>query len=335
LGTNCIHLPETHEVVKLFRDVLGLVAPNVLLLTETNVPNEENISYFGAGDEAHMVYQFSLPPLLLHALHTCNAQYLTDWANSLPLLQPGSTFLNFTASHDGVGVRPLEGLVPDEEFQAVLQAVLERGGHVSTKRNADGTDSPYELNITYFDALAKPGPRVAKVDIDRFLCSQIVALSLKGMPAIYFHSLTGTRNDYAGVERFGYPRAINRRKWDEPELRKALDNRSTVTSRVFQRYVDLLRTRALHPAFHPDGTQTVLQLGAEVFGVERVAPDHSETIIALHSMSGETVEVKRQSLPRLADGSWHDLIADKALKGNGDAVTLKPYQCVWLRQQEA
>jgi len=333
-GTRCIHLAETHEIVKLLRDVVDLVAPHVLLLTETNVPNEENTSYFGDGDEAHMVYQFSLPPLLLHALHTGSSRYLTEWAATLPVLRPGSTFLNFTASHDGVGVRPLEGLVPAEELRALQDAILERGGHVSTKRNPDGSDSPYELNISYFDALATPGSRVSKQDIERFLCSQTVALSLKGMPAIYFHSLMGTRNDYAGVERFGYPRAINRRKWDEPDLSKALDNRSTVTSRVFHGYVDLLRIRALHAAFHPDGSQDVLDLGPEVFAVMRRAPDESETIVAVHSLRDTPVDVACERVDRLRSGHWHDLIADRALDAGSPHIQLAPYQCAWLRQQD-
>jgi len=106
LGTNCLHLPETHELVKLFRDVCEIVAPRAIILTETNVPHAENVSYFGQGDEAHMVYQFSLPPLLLHAFITGNGQYLTHWASGLEPPPAGCTFFNFTASHDGVGVRP-------------------------------------------------------------------------------------------------------------------------------------------------------------------------------------------------------------------------------------
>ncbi len=335
IGTSCIHLPETHEVVKLLRDVVELVAPRVLLLTETNVPNEENISYFGDGDEAHMVYQFSLPPLLLHALHTGNARYLNEWAMSLPVLQPGTTFFNFTASHDGVGVRPLEGLIPDEEFAGLLAAVQKRGGHVSTKRNTDGSESPYELNISYFDALSSPGKRVNPLDISRFLCSQTVALSLKGIPGIYFHSLMGTRNDYDGVERYGYPRAINRHRWDADALSKRLSQRARSKSRVFQQYTHLLRVRREEDAFHPDGLQSVLNLGPELFAVARVAPDGGETIVAVHNLQAAEVRVARKDVSRLGDGTWHDLIADAPLPADADTLVFEPYQCVWLKQQQA
>ncbi len=152
IGTSCIHLEQTHEVVKLMRDLLDMVAPEVVLLTETNVPHEENVSYFGAGDEAHMVYQFSLPPLLLHALMNGDTSHLTRWAASLGELPAGCTYFNFTASHDGIGMRPLQGIIPDKELSKLAKRVKQLGGHVSTKANSDGTESPYELNITYLMA---------------------------------------------------------------------------------------------------------------------------------------------------------------------------------------
>ncbi|HBQ06266.1 MAG TPA: alpha-amylase, partial [Halomonas sp.] len=106
LGTSCIHLPETHTVVRLLRAIVDEIAPGTLLITETNVPHAENISYFGlerlakgAPDEAHMVYQFALPPLLLHTLTRGEATTIQTWLNSLPVLPEQCTYLNFTASH--------------------------------------------------------------------------------------------------------------------------------------------------------------------------------------------------------------------------------------------
>ncbi|MCG8585754.1 MAG: alpha-amylase family glycosyl hydrolase, partial [Pirellulales bacterium] len=190
IGTSCVHLDETHEVVKLMRDVLEAAAPHVWILSETNVPHKENISYFGDGDEAHIVYQFSLPPLLLDAFTHADTTYLCKWLSDLEPAKPGTTFLNFTASHDGVGVRPLEGLVPDDRLESLVAAVKSRGGLVSTRRREDGTDVPYELNIAYVDALA---PSEADEDLHarRFLSTQAVMLALRGVPALYFHSLVG------------------------------------------------------------------------------------------------------------------------------------------------
>lgn len=332
LGTSCIHLPETHEVVKLFRDVLDLVNPSTLILTETNVPHAENVSYFGDGDEADMIYQFSLPPLTLHALLNGSARRLTDWAASLGALPPGCTYLNFTASHDGIGVRPLEGLVPDEEVQALADHVRSRGGHVNYKRNADGSESPYELNITYFDALVESDGEPSELDLERFLCSQTIALSLKGVPAAYFHSLSATRNWNEGVEKLGHNRAINRMKWQEQDLKQALEEPNSPTARVFGEYVRRLRIRVASPAFHPDGAQTVLDLDDRVFALERTAPGGAETILSLSNVSRETVCVDLAGQMRvIAEGEVETLPDLMAGEEVGPAeVTLAPYQTRWL-----
>jgi glycosidase len=272
IGTPCIHLPETHEVVKLLRDLLQMLAPGVLLITETNVPHAENLSYFGAGDEAHMVYQFSLPPLLLHALHTGDARCLTDWAANLAPPPAGCTYFNFTASHDGIGVRPLEGLVPPAELDALVAAMEQRGGLVSRRSNPDGSATPYELNITYYDAVGVPGDREAS--IRRFLCSQTIAMSLQGIPGIYFNSLLGAGNDLAGVESTGRSRTINRRKWTEAELDGMLAADSEhQAALVLPEYLRRLELRRMQPAFHPDAPQTVLDLPQGLFGIRRDAAD--------------------------------------------------------------
>lgn len=332
IGTSCIHLPETHEVVKLFRDVLEIVAPNAILLTETNVPHRENISYFGHGDEAHMVYQFSLPPLLLHALQTGNGQWLTQWAQSLGTPYSGCTYLNFTASHDGIGVRPLEGLVPETEVKKVLENVRRAGGHVSTKTNSDGTDSPYELNITYFDALGLPDDPDEGRKIDRFLCSQAIALELKGVPAVYFHSLVGTRNDLEGVKQKGYPRAINRHKWDADALEAHLADENDTHTTVLTRYTHMLRVRSSHPAFHPDADQRVLEIGKNAFVVARLAANGSEIIVCISNLSSDAqaVETARLLQPLGDASAWNDLIATERLDPIPDSLELAPYQTLWL-----
>ncbi len=240
IGTPCIHLPETHELVKLFHTLLETAAPWAILLTETNVPHAENISYFGTGDEAHMVYQFSLPPLLLDAMLSEDARDLTAWARQLAPPPPGCTFLNFTASHDGIGVRPLEGLVPESRLQKLVDAVRERGGYVGTRRRPDGTDSPYELNITWFDAVADPR-LPADLNVRRFLTTQSMMLSLQGVPAVYFHSLFGAHNDREAAERSGIPRRINRQKFDRAELERLLADEDTTHPAVYSRAAGVSR----------------------------------------------------------------------------------------------
>jgi sucrose phosphorylase len=331
IGTPCIHLAETHEVVKLLRDLLQMLAPGVLLVTETNVPHAENVSYFGAGDEAHMVYQFSLPPLLLHALHTGDARYLTGWAASLAPPPAGCTFFNFTASHDGIGLRPLEGLLPPAELDALVAAMEQRGGLVSRRSNPDGTSTPYELNITYYDALAIPGD--PEDSIRRFLCAQTIAMSLQGIPGIYFNSLLGAANDQVGVEETGRARSINRHKWTEAELGAMLaEGSGHQAARVLPEYLRRLHLRRTQPAFHPDAPQQVLDLPRGLFGIRRDAADGTR-LWMLANLTGRERDCSMSRLDRhWQRHHWRELISDWTAQADAlpSRLALAPHQVVWL-----
>ncbi|MEM6799284.1 MAG: alpha-amylase family glycosyl hydrolase [Planctomycetota bacterium] len=321
LGTNCIHLPQTHEVVKLCRDLLAMHSPRTLVLTETNVPHAENVSYFGqvatgdgdqaggvseAGgpaeaDEAHMIYNFSLPPLLLDAFVSGDATAIRAWLKDLAPPPPGCTFFNFTASHDGVGVRPLEGLVAPERLARLVEAMRARGGKVNMKRNPDGSESPYELNITYVDALTPDpvgdGEPDTALHARRFLASQAVMLALRGMPAPYFHSLVGTRNDYAGMEQSGQNRRINRHKYTLPELDAHLaappsNDQQTLQRLIYDGYRKLLALRIAQPAFHPDAPHEVIDTGNEkVLAFKRTSLDGQQTILVAVNFSNENESI--------------------------------------------
>ena len=332
IGTPCIHLTQTHEVVKLIRDFLSMIAPDVWLITETNVPHDENISYFSNGDEAHMVYQFSLPPLIAHGLLNQNASHLTQWAAALPTLDDKQAFFNFTASHDGVGVRPLQGLVPDAEVKRLVEHVERLGGRVSWKRDSDGSQSPYELNITYFDLLGDDPTIVTEAHIQRFLSSQAIMLAMRGMPAVYFNSLFGARNHQTGLAETGHNRTLNRQKWDQAELIQLLDTPDSHTHRVFTAYLHLLQTRRSHAAFHPSGDQRVILLGDALFALLRVSPSSDETILCVTNFSHEHISI----CPADCEIGWtqstrlRDLLQPDAPSGQGAAWQLLPFQTVWL-----
>jgi len=292
LGTSCIHLPETHTVVRLLRAIVDEIAPGTLLITETNVPHAENISYFGlerlakgAPDEAHMVYQFALPPLLLHTLTRGEATTIQTWLNSLPVLPEQCTYLNFTASHDGIGVRPLEGLLPDHERDALLELMHRFGGFVSMRSNPDGSDTPYEINITWFEAMCGTRRGPDPWQIARFLCSQAIMLSLQGIPALYIHTLTGTLNDVEGVERSGRLRSINRRRWQLDELALLLESPSTPTHDVFHALHRLLEQRRQEPCFHPNAPQRVIETPPELLAIERGPLRNGRRLLALYNVT--------------------------------------------------
>lgn len=328
IGTSCLHLPETHEIVKLFRDIIDLTCPHVILLTETNVPNKENLSYFGDGDEANMIYQFSMPPLVLHALHTGNASYLTQWARSMPDPGKDATYFNFTASHDGIGVRPLEGLLPQEELDHLLEDMQKQGGMISTKKDANGNDSPYEINITYFDAMKGTSVGEDGFQLQRFICSQTIMMAFKGIPGFYIHSLLATPNDYEGYKKSGNKRAINRKQWDYDAIAALLEDPSSVTHQVFYELVRLLDIRKSIPAFHPDAYQEVLDPGTAFFGLYRSDDSHSK----LFSISNITAESQMVDPSLLPFDKAYDLIAQNNVNIR-TGLSLLPYQTVWLIPQ--
>jgi len=339
-GTSCIHLPQTHAVVKLFRAVLDVVAPSVLLITETNVPHQENISYFGnylpellRSDEAQLVYQFPLAPLTLHTFLTGDSTRLTDWAEGLPELPPGTTFFNFTASHDGIGVRPAEGLLLTDEIQNLIQSTLSHGGQVSYRSNPDGSQSAYELNITWYDALNDPTQPKPELDIPRFLASQAIMLSLAGVPGIYIHSLLGSRNCSECMAETGRERSINREKFMLEKLEQELPDPHRLKSRVLAGYHHLLQIRKQQSAFHPDARQHVLRLGSDVFGILRTTKDGFR-LFCITNVTVRTLELEIELLHLNLSGNtvWIDLLTGKTFSvQNVLRIDLAPFQCCWLK----
>jgi sucrose phosphorylase len=324
IGTRCIHLPQTHNMVKLFRAVLDLVAPDVIILTETNVPHNENIGYFGNGrDEAQMVYNFTLPPLLFYSMVKEDATALSQWAKGLYLESEHTTFFNFTASHDGIGVRPLEGILDPAELDGLIEIVKANEGQVSYKQNPDGSESPYELNITYVDAILAD---TASSRADKFLASQSIQYALPGVPATYIHSLLGSRNWVKGVKQTGRARTINREKLSLEKLISELDDPNSFRARVFFPYLDLIRIRKRQSAFHPNAGFDILQIDPKVFGIKRYRKN--QTIYALTNISSKTISV---SLSHIAStDQTTDLITGQ--KVNTAAFDLSPYQYMWLEE---
>ena len=249
-GTTCINLPQTHAIIQLFRAILDQVAPHVMLITETNVPHAENISYFGDGkNEAHLVYNFSLPPLVLHAFQTGSAETLSQWAASLDL-PAGATFFNFLASHDGIGLNPLRGILPEEQIDSLVERIRTHGGLVSLKDMPDGRQLPYELNINFFDALNNPyAGEPIETQVGRFVTAHAILLAMRGLPAIYFHSLVGSRSWREGALASGHNRTINRKKLERDDLENLLSDLDTLAARVFDRLSQLLKdpTASIQP----------------------------------------------------------------------------------------
>lgn len=346
IGTPCIHLPQTHAVVKLWRAVLDAVAPHVLLITETNVPHADNISYFGeplpetgGTDEAQMVYNFSLAPLVLHALRTGDATRLTRWAATLMPPAAGAAFFNFIASHDGIGILPARGLLAEAEVDALVAQTLAHGGQVSYRANGDGTTSVYELNTTLYDFLNDPAHPDPDRDAPRFLASQAILLALAGVPGIYVHSLFGSRNCHDCFTATGRARSLNRHKFDRAEIAAILADPTRHEGRVFDAYRRLLRLRRAEGAFHPAGGQQVLDLGPALFAVLRTPPAAAgRPVLCLVNVSSQpqAVDLGRAASEDRPVRAWRDLIGGEshAVEGGAEIIELKGYQVAWLAPEQ-
>ena len=318
MGTSCMHLEETHAIIKLIKLILEDTAPGVMLITETNVPQKDNISYFGEnGDEAAMVYQFPLPPLVMHTIITGNASVLTKWAKELYKPVAGTCYFNFLSSHDGIGLRPTDGILTDEEKQNLVDTVLRNGGRVSYKTNTDGSQSPYELNISYIDALS------GEYDSDeirrgRMIAAMAILFSLRGVPGIYIHSLLGTRNDYYGMTTSGIPRRINREKLDAEKLAEELRDPASMRYGIYSAIKHMLDVRRAEPSFSPFAEEEVLETDQRIFALRR-----GKDLLVLINVSNSQVEIDNLNTAGI------DILTGESVEEN---IALSPYQVRWIRK---
>jgi sucrose phosphorylase len=329
-GTSCIHLQETHEIIKVLRVLIEHHSPDAIVITETNVPNRENLTYFGNGNEAHMIYNFSLPPLLIYTLITGNCRHLKSWIMSMPPAQNGTTYFNFIASHDGVGLRPLDGLLSDEEKHHMVETMQQFGAKVSYRRTEEGEDKPYEINISLFDALKGNVDGADTHQTQRFICAHSIMLALEGVPAFYIHSLFGTENDVERVENTGNNRAINRAKWDINTLLNALDDKASHHHQVFNALKNRIAIRKQQKAFHPNATQFTLHFGTEIFGFWRQSIDRQQSIFCIFNISNKIQIIPLIDINLIGTDQWIDLITGNKIEDLQQQITLKPYESLWL-----
>ncbi len=334
-GTECVHLPETHEIVKLLRDVMDVVAPGVALITETNVPHEDNVSYFGNGsDEAHMVYNFALPPLVLYTFYTGDATALSKWTGDLKVDSDRATFLNILDTHDGIGLMGVKNILSRTEIDFIVLRAKEHGALISYKVTEDFSREPYEINSTWWSAINdEGGEEDMALKVRRYIASRSIALTLQGVPAIYAHGMIGTSNDYDLFNKTKHNRDINRGTIDLASLSE-VENDSDSRIWLIRRYGSRLAlVRTTQRAFHPRGEQRVLFLSPDLFTVLRTSPEKDRYVLTITNVTCRACEVEIPLSELGVDAVlWHDLLSKKectARKG-GLFLRLEPYDVIWL-----
>ncbi|WP_373492116.1 sugar phosphorylase [Parasphingorhabdus sp.] len=330
IGTPSINLDETHEIIRLLRTLMDHHAETLLIITETNIPNHENLTYFGNQNEAHVIYNFSLPPLLTHALLTGNALYLKRLTRSNPPALTGCTYLNFTASHDGIGLRPTEGVLPQGEVDQMLAVIQGFGGRLSMRRGPDGTEKPYEMNISFFEAMQGTCDGPDEHQINRFMAAMTIMLALEGIPAIYIHSLLATPNGYEEVNVTGHNRAINRRELNYDEISAKLTDPATVEAQVFTRLLSLVEMRKKQQAFHPNAVQFTLALPEGLFGIWRQSQDRKQSIFAITNVTKVEKTLSLADINLIAGDTWRDLISGQTITDIESDFSMSAYQTAWI-----
>ena len=334
-GTTCVHLEQTHEIVKLFRDVLDLVAPGVALITETNVPHRENISYFGNGhNEAQMVYNFALPPLVLYTFYAEDTTVISWWVRELKTPSNTTTYFNFLDSHDGIGVMAVRDILPKEDIDFIVNKAREYGAMVSYKTGEDGEEVPYEINTTWFSALNREdSDEDIAFQVKRFVASRVIGLVLQGVPGIYLHSLLGSSNDLQAVLETNSKRAVNRTVIDGKSVLKALQDPYSKISRINRELGRLIAIRTQQHAFHPTGDQQVLNISKEIFAVYRTSPEGNQNILSLTNVTNRVCRVEVPLSRINSDRThWFDIVSEMEwfCEDQMLLLTLQPYDVMWL-----
>ena len=328
IGTSCINLEKTHEIVRLFRTLLTYLSPKAILVTETNTPARENVSYFGNANEAHWIYNFSLPPILIYSILAGDSSYLEKLTMSMPPSQLGTSYLNFIASHDGIGLRPAETFLTKDEVTRFINLMEQNGGRVSYRSNNTDTPEPYEINITLFDAMRESFNKDVNLCVERFICIHAIMLSLEGVPAFYIHSLFGTRNDYALYKQTNQNRSLNRGKIKISEI--DLSNESEPQSYIFLQLKKLMLIRKKQPAFHPNAVQFTLHLGSNLYGIWRQSLDKKQSIFCISNLTDEVVNLSLLDLNLIGFDHWRDIISEIEIDDITSEIEFRPYQTMWL-----
>ena len=333
LGTRCINLPQTHNIIRLIRLIIDRFYNKTLIITETNIPSHENLTYFGNNNEAHCIYNFSLAPLLIHAVVSGNSFYLKKWSRGMPPAQENNSYLNFLSTHDGIGMRPVEGILPENEIQKYFNFFKKQGGLFSYRTNA-GKKSVYEVNITLLEAFKECYNGKDKFVLERFILAHTILFSMEGIPAIYIQNYLGSKNDNAKVKKTNSFRSINRRNWNFDSLVKIFKNKSNINSKILHSLNRLMVLRKKQIAFHPNATQFTLQLGDIFFGIWRQSIDRSQSIFCISNLTNVKQKISLLDINLISTNNWFDILSNKKIKNIGDELLFKPYQTFWITNKK-
>ena len=267
---NFLNVPGTWE---LLQQITEMAEPyGITLLPEIHASYEEGI-YRAIAQKGYLVYDFFLPGLILDAFEEGSAEMLVQWANEV--IESEMRTVNMLGCHDGIPLLDLQGLLPEERIQALIQKLVMRGGFVKDLHGAKNVY--YQVNATYYSALGE--------DDKKLVLARAIQLFMPGKPQVWYLDLFAGKNDYAAMERAGTGghKEINRTNLSEWEVEKRLQ------MPVVQKQLQLLRLRAGCKAFHPEAEILAKAEGSKLFFCWRYAGQEARLEADLQSCSFRVV----------------------------------------------
>ncbi len=324
-GSKCINLKETHETIRLLRIVCNLLKSKPIIITETNLPEKENLSYFGVNNnESHWIYNFSLPPLLIHSFLFEDSTCLNKWCKNLPSTKIGNSYFNFLASHDGIGMRPAEGYLDKKKLLKFYKRLKKNGGQLSYRKVQGSFKRVYEANITLFNAFKKSDyDKKGKFFLERYISAHAIMIAFEGVPAIYFNSIFGTSNDEYKYIISGNKRDLNRYKWNKKKLDNLLKNKSSKQSIFYKQILKLILIKKQNKGFHPNAKRENLNMGKKIFCFKRTSLDKKQIIYNITNLSSKYQKFKFS----YKFSKYKNLLDRTSLNHKSE---LKPFETLWL-----
>ena len=325
-GNTCINHTNTHNIIKFIRLVCNLLKTECIIITETNLPEKENLSYFGNNDEANWVYNFSLAPILVYSLLFEDSNKITKWSKNFPIAKLNNNYLNFIASHDGIGMRPIEGILSTNTQKKFLSRLKKNGGEFSYRKVQGVRKKVYEANITLFNAFKYSDfDKSGIFGFERYMAAHTIMISFDGIPAIYFNSMFGNSNDNSKYIISGNKRDLNRYRWNKDKIEDHLKDQNSKQNKYYKNMSNILAIRSKQKAFHPNAIRKTLKLGANFFGIKRVSTDNKQSIYCITNMTSklQLLKVNKNIFYK------RNLFNSKLTKKSGK-IQFEPFQTVWL-----
>ncbi len=319
LGTPSVHHEKTHNILKFMREFLNITAPDVVFIAEVNERFDKVVEYLGEEDaiESDIVYQFTNFVLAVYSLFNQDPSVYADWYKKTKEVA-GRQFITVLGTHDGMGLKPLRGILSDDEIEEFAQRVVRE--HKALPNFAyltGGKKIIYELCSTPWNLINGEGVFDEETAFRRYLMIFALGLMVKGLPAVYINGLVGAEN-YFPEQGLDENRTVNREVFAKDKLFAALESEGR-PKKILTEIKRILKIRSRLRFF--SAWEFFPQVKVEGQVLVFFYPDERRSeFVAVYNFAGEDKLFQ-------FSGQRKDLITDKIFQ---DKINLPPFGFAWL-----